>query len=58
MVNCPSCGKYMQHPPFDHWVVPGVRAGVCCDNCGRHFEVWIGELWYQAKNKIYYDKTI
>jgi len=44
MVNCPSCGKYMQHPPFDHWVVPGVRAGVRCDGCLRHFEVWIGEL--------------
>jgi len=39
----------MQHPPFDHWVVPGVRASVNCDGCGRSFEVWAGELWYKAK---------
>ena len=42
--NCFYCGKYMQHPPFDHWVIPGIRAGVVCDACGRHFEVWSGEL--------------
>jgi len=33
----------MEHPPFDHWVFPG-RASVICDGCGRHFEVWAGEL--------------
>jgi len=33
----------MEHPPFDHWVFPG-RASVICDRCGRHFEVWAGEL--------------
>ena len=39
----------MEHPHFDHWVVPGIRASVVCDGCLRHFEVWKGELWYQAK---------
>jgi len=34
----------MQHPPFDHWIVMSVRAGVRCDACDRHFEVWAGEL--------------
>lgn len=44
MVNCPYCRKWMEHPPVDHWVIPGVRAGIACDKCGRHFEVWAGEL--------------
>ena len=34
----------MEHPPFDHWVVMGVRASVRCDGCGRQFEVWSHEL--------------
>lgn len=42
--NCFWCLKYMQHPTFDHWVVPGIRAGVVCDRCGRNFEVWTHEL--------------
>ena len=41
----------MEHPPFDHWVVPNIRASVVCDGCHRHFEVWAGELWYQAKKQ-------
>ena len=41
--NCFYCKKYMEHPPFYHWVFPG-RASVICDRCGRHFEVWAGEL--------------
>ena len=49
MVNCYYCGKYMQHPPFHHWVALGVRAGVVCDGCGEHFEVWAHELWHQPK---------
>ena len=44
MPNCYYCHKYMQHPIFDHWVMPGVRAGVICDGCHRHFEVWAYEL--------------
>lgn len=39
----------MEHPPVDHWVVPGIRAAVKCDGCGRVFEVWAGELWYYHK---------
>ncbi len=42
--NCFYCGKYMQHPKFHHWVALGVRAGVVCDGCGQHFEVWSHEL--------------
>ena len=42
--NCYYCRKYMEHPPFDHWVVMGVRASVRCDGCGRQFEVWSHEL--------------
>ena len=42
--KCFWCQKYMEHPRFDHWVVPLVRASVVCDGCGRHFEVWKGEL--------------
>jgi len=34
----------MEHPEFDHWVIPGIRAGVICDGCGGHFEVWKSEL--------------
>lgn len=41
--NCFYCKKYMEHPPFDHWVFPG-RASVICDRCGKHFEVWAHEL--------------
>ena len=44
MVNCYWCGKYMQHPPFHHWVALGVRASVKCDGCGEQFEVWSHEL--------------
>ena len=44
MVNCYYCNKYMEHPPFHHWVVPGVRASVTCDGCRGHFEVWTHEL--------------
>jgi len=43
--NCYWCHKYMEHPRFDHWVTPGIRAGVVCDGCYRHFEVWTHELW-------------
>jgi len=42
--NCYWCHKYMEHPEFDHWVIPGIRAGVICDGCGGHFEVWKSEL--------------
>lgn len=42
--RCFYCQKYMEHPRFDHWVIPGIRAGVVCDGCFRHFEVWKGEL--------------
>jgi hypothetical protein len=49
MVNCYYCNKYMEHPPFHHWVVPGVRASVTCDGCHGYFEVWTHELWYQSK---------
>jgi len=42
--NCYHCHQYLPHPRFDHWVVPGIRAGVVCDHCGGHFEVWKGEL--------------
>ena len=45
MVNCFYCKKYMQHPPFDHWIdIFHARAAVVCDGCGRHFEVWANEL--------------
>ena len=39
----------MQHPPVHHWVIPGVRAGVVCDGCGEHFEVWAAELWHKLE---------
>ena len=42
--NCFYCHKYMEHPPFFFFFIPGIRAGVICDRCGRHFEVWKGEL--------------
>ena len=44
MCNCYYCRKWMEHPPVDHWVVPGIRAAVKCDGCGRVFEVWAAEL--------------
>ena len=49
--NCYHCHQYLPHPRFDHWVVPGIRAGVVCDHCGRHFEVWKGELWFVKETK-------
>ena len=45
MVNCPDCGKYMQHPPVHHWVdIFHLRAAIICDRCGRQYECWAIEL--------------
>ena len=52
--NCYWCHKYMEHPEFDHWVIPGIRAGVICYGCGGHFEVWKSELWWYNKIKNWY----
>lgn len=45
MVNCPGCGKWMQHPPVHHWIdFLHTRASIVCDGCGLHFECWGCEL--------------
>lgn len=41
---CFYCRMYMEHPTFQNWLIPGLRAIVKCDGCGREFQVWFNEL--------------
>ena len=47
MPKCPGCGHDFIAPRsnVDHWIDPlKLRASIICPACGRHFEVWAGEL--------------